>query len=134
DHPQKIKGDRQSVWMPYAVAASLLLAVSAVTLNILQWQGSTPVALTGLDRIEQEYVQLRNPMVEEFTRVNESLDPGIKQELYRNFEIMEQARLELEQQVRDNPDNQRLVEMLLKVHEQELELLRQDYTRSGRSM
>ena len=44
---------------------------------------------------------------------------------------MAQARHELEAQVRRNPENRRLVEMLMRIHEQELELLRQDFSRPG---
>jgi hypothetical protein len=47
---------------------------------------------------------------------------------------MEQARREIEDQVRMNPENRRLVEMLMRIHEQELELLKQDYTQPSQSM
>ena len=142
DHPQKVKQPGQSGWMPYAVAASLLIAVSALMLNVAQLQPGSPAGL-GLDevagqmplnQIRGEYAQVRNPMVDEFARVNQSLDQKTLQELYRNFQIMEQARLELEQQVRENPENLRLLEMLQKVHEQELELLRQDFSNPSKSM
>ena len=73
-------------------------------------------------------------MVEEFTRVNQGLDTRTRNELHRNLEIMAQARLDLERQVRENPDNQHLIEMLMRVHEQELELLKQDFTKRSTSM
>lgn len=123
-------------WMPYAVAASLLIAVSALMLNVVQMQrtDSIPVQLTGLDELQLEYVQVHNPMVENFTRVNASLDEGTRTELYRNLEIMAQARRDLEYQIRANPDNHRLVAMLMKLHEQELALLKTDFTHLSRSM
>ena len=49
-------------------------------------------------------------------------------------DLLAQARAGLEQQVRDNPENQRLLELLLKIHEQELELLRRDYTRPSTTL
>ena len=73
-------------------------------------------------------------MMEEFFTVNESLDKKTKDDLFRNLDILAQARTDLERQVRENPDNRRLVEMLMTIHEQELELLKQDYTRPSRSM
>lgn len=137
DHPQKVRGQHQQGWMPYAVAASLLVAVSALMLNVVQMQqggvryASEPVVL---EQMEREYLQVRNPMVEEFTRVNQGLDTRTRNELHRNLEIMAQARLDLERQVRENPENQHLIEMLMHVHEQELELLKQDYTKRSTSM
>jgi len=123
-------------WMPYAVAASLLIAVSALMLNVVQMQrvNSIPIQLTGLDELQHEYVRVRNPMVENFTRVNESLDEGTRTELYRNLEIMAQARRDIEFQIRANPDNHRLIAMLMKLHEQELALLKTDFTNLSRSM
>lgn len=123
-------------WMPYAVAASLLIAVSALMLNVVQVQqvNSIPVQLTGLEELQHEYVQVRNPMVENFTLVNQSLDEDTRMELYRNLEIMAQARRDIEFQIRANPDNHRLIAMLMKLHEQELALLKTDFTSLSRSM
>ena len=137
DHPQSGREPGNHFWMPYAVAASLLIAVSALLLNVFQLSPARSVLQTDLvtlDQIQNEYVQVRNPMVEEFSRVNKSLDQRTLNELYRNLDIMEQARKDLEQQVRENPENHRLVEMLMRVHEQELELLKQDFSTSSRSM
>jgi hypothetical protein len=55
-------------------------------------------------------------------------------DLYRNLDILEQARRDIEAQVRENPENRRLLEMLMSIHAQELDLLKQDYSRPGRSM
>ncbi|MBT4160714.1 MAG: hypothetical protein HOC70_07095 [Gammaproteobacteria bacterium] len=134
DHPQARRDRDSNYWMPYAVAASMLIAVSALMLNLVQMQGGYPQEVVGIDRLEQEYVRVRNPMMEEFFTVNESLDKKTKDDLFRNLDILAQARTDLERQVRENPDNRRLVEMLMTIHEQELELLKQDYTRPSRSM
>ncbi len=137
DYPQKEGGVNDRDWMPYAVAASLVIAVSALLLNLAPVQTDQPTLRTDmvtLGEIQREYVQVRNPMVEEFSRVNQSLDEKTLNELYRNLEIMERARLDLEQQIREDPNNHRLVEMLMRVHQQELELLKQDYSQYSRSM
>lgn len=136
DHPQPTSRRDSNFWMPYAVAASLLVAVSALMLNLAQVQTRSPFTTdtVGFDQLHQEYVQVRNPMVEEFNRVNHTLDEKTMTELHRNLEILEQARKELEMQVRKNPENTRLMELLMKVHEQELDLLKQDFTRPSTSM
>lgn len=136
DHPQKTPVNSTHRWMPHAVAASLLVAVTALALNIVQMQGGNeyrgePVVL---QQMQREYMQVRNPMVEEFSRVNQGLDEPTRQELYRNLEIMTQARRDLEVQLKENPEDVHLIEMLMKVHEQEIELLRQDFTAHSRSL
>ncbi len=136
DHPQKSVRDQQ-FWMPYAVAASLVFAVSALVLNIVQLQRPGPTGeaqLTGLGEIQQEYLQVRNPMVERFTQVNSALDEETRNDLYENLEILDRARRDLEYQVQANPENTRLREMLIRIHEQELELLKQDFVHSGTSL
>jgi len=135
DHPQKTPGRDQQLWMPYAVAASMLIAVASLMLNLTQDQPmSFQTQTAGFDQMQQEYIQVRNPMVEEFNRVNDRLDDKTMTVLHQNLDILAQARADLEQQVRENPDNQRLLDLLLKIHEQELELLRQDYTRPSTTL
>jgi len=136
DHPQKPLRDQQ-FWMPYAVAASLLVAVSALVLNIVQMQQPEVVTqgqLTGVAEIQQEYLQVRNPMVERFNQVNSALDEETRTDLHENLEILDRARRDLEYQVQANPENVRLREMLIRIHEQELELLKKDFVRSGTSL
>lgn len=132
DYPQK--SDRQHEWMPYGVAASMLLAACALVLNLLPGQNTPITASQGIDLMEAEYVQVRNPMVQRFNEVNKDLDQQTLNDLYRNLKILEEARLEIEAQVREQPDNQRLVELLMKIHQQELELLKQDFSRPSRMM
>lgn len=136
DHPQKLKKPGSLTWMPYAVAASLVIAVSSLMFNLtlLQNQNQGLQQTTALGQVQQEYIQVRNPMYEEFTKTNAFLDERTKNDLYQNLEILEQARTELERQVQENPDDQALMQMLIRVHQQELELLRQDFSRASRSM
>jgi hypothetical protein len=137
DFPQKRKLTLPSDWMPYGIAASLLIAFSALMLNIAQLDRLESGLVStdqSFDRMQSEYVQVRNPMVQKFWEVNKDLDESVLNDLYRNLDILEQARRDIEAQVRENPDNRRLVEMLMSIHEQELDLLKQDYSRTGRSM
>ncbi len=135
DHPQKPARSRHPDWMPWGIAASLLIAASALVLNILQMDttsGGFISAERGYDEMRIEYQRVRNPMLEEFSRVNRNLDEQTLQDLYRNLDILGQARRTLEDEIRRSPENQRLVESLMRVHQQELEVLKQDYIHSGR--
>ena len=136
DYPQKRKKASLN-WVPYGVAASLVIAVSALVLNLVQLNLVEPRFVSSdrsIDLMRAEYIQVRNPLVQKFSEVNRELDDQTLEDLYRNLEIMAQARHDLEAQVRRNPENRRLVEMLMRIHEQELELLRQDFSHPGRFM
>ena len=119
-------------WMPYGMAASMVLAVAALFISLNQVNNNPPGLAVALDpamgEMKQEYLQVRNPMVEQFNQTNKDLDSRTLQELHRNLEILELARRQIEEQVRQNPENPRLVEMLMRVHEQELDLLKRDFT------
>ncbi len=134
DYPQKQK--KTSIdWVPYGVAASLVIAVSALLLNMLQLSTTESQFVStarSFDLMQAEYIQVRNPLVQKFSEVNKELDEQTLNDLYRNLEILAQARRDIEAQVRQNPENRRLVEMLMRIHEQELELLKQDFSRPGR--
>ncbi len=132
--PQRKKTEFGSNWMPYAVAASLVIAISSLVLsNVDRNQPSSllmPASYT-IDSVSAGYLKVRNPLVEQFADTNKNLAPDTLSDLYRNIEIIEAARRDIEAQVRQNPENTRLVEMLMRLHQQELELLKQDYTKAG---
>jgi hypothetical protein len=130
--PQQRRYER---WLPWGVAASLLIGVSALLLNVVQLTSAPVVVQTPsatLDQMQVDYQRVRNPMVRQFEENNQALDPRTLQDIYRNIEIIEQARRELEIQVRQNPENRRLVAMLMRVNQQELDLLKQDFSSSGK--
>ena len=141
-HPQPKKAEPVS-WMRYGMAASVVMAFSALVLTLAdvsgQFDAPQIVAFdnTGaktLDTLQVEYSKTREPLVQRFTETNRNLAPETLEELYRNIEIMAQARRDIEDQVRKDPTNPMLVEMLMRVHEQELELLKQDFSQPSRSM
>lgn len=140
DVPQPVARERRD-WMPYGVAASLLLATAALLLNLMPLP-SAPTAgsrVVGFDQLQtgalgSEYLAVRSPMVERFDRVNSGLEEATRLDLMRNLDILKNARLELERELRLDPTNQRARQMLIRVHEQELALLRQDYLAPARSL
>ena len=136
EFPQRKKFEWSNGWMPYGVAASLVIAVTSLLVNLTANNmsiGLIPSELA-VANIRSEYVKVRNPLVDQFTETNKQLAPETLEDLYRNIEIMEKARRDIEAQIRENPESHRLVEMLMRVHEQEIELLKQDYSRPDRSM
>lgn len=136
-HPQRRPVSWPGGWMPWGIAASLLIATASLVLNVMRIEPVAPRMVSfdkSMDNMQAEYVRVRNPLVEKFSETNRGLDPATLDDLYRNFDILENARREIERQVRANPQDTRLVELLMKVHEQELDLLKQDFTQPGHSM
>lgn len=136
-YPQRKKTDWKRDWMPYGVAASLVMALSTLVLTFTRidpLQTETVSFDQSMQHMQNEYRQVINPMVKQFSEVNKSLDPETLQELYRNIEILELARKDIEEQVRKNPNDPRLVEMLMWIHEQEVKLLKRDFASPIRTM
>lgn len=136
-HPQRDSADIAQRWVPWGVAASLLIATAALVLGIVRTV-EVPLATASptspAARIQDAYVSVRNPMMEKFSRANRSLDPVTLDDLYRNFEILENARREIERELRAHPHDRHLMQLLMRVHEQEVEILKRNYTEPGRTM
>jgi len=143
DHPQKPSLSAQITktitknWMPYGIAASLVIGLVSLLLNVsgyskqdLQFVASDH-AIKGF---QDGYLAVRNPLVDQFNQANKDLPPETLEDIYRNLEIISQARREIEHQVQEDPDNQRLLNMLMRIHEQELELLKPVYSARGRAL
>jgi|TARA_Y100000310_G_C20581386_1_gene763164 hypothetical protein len=124
--------------MPVAVAASFLVAVSTLVMTLYRFeQLDSPGALSfeqSMSQMQTEYLNVRNPLVREFEEANKDLDPETIELIYRNIEIIDQARRELEAELKKNPENQRLMKMLMRLHQQELELLKSKYMENARSI
>ncbi|MDH5737354.1 MAG: hypothetical protein OEZ23_03540, partial [Gammaproteobacteria bacterium] len=134
DHPQHRFGQWRQGWLPYGVAASLMLAMVSLVFSLSPAGGGGFMADTspqtvseGIDRIKSEYHQVINPMTREFGEVNKPLGEETLDDLYNNLAIIEKARKDIEAQLRQNPDNPRLVEMLMWIHQKEVELLKRDF-------
>lgn len=144
DFPQRKNPEYSASWLRFGMAASVLMAFSALVLTVADLgfdgtRGNTASLFeqpnpTPLETMQVEYLKTREPLVEQFTETNRSLAPDTLEELYRNIEIMAQARKDIEAQVRLDPTNRRLVEQLMRIHEQELALLKQDFSQPTRSM
>jgi hypothetical protein len=145
EHPQPKKAGFTPNWMKFGMAASVLMAFSALVLTMTDarqagFAPSESVAFQeepGFDALETmqvEYLRNRDPLIQQFTETNRNLAPETLEELYRNIEIVAQARRDIEAKVRQEPTNRRLVEQLMRIHEQELALLKQDFSQPARAL
>lgn len=126
-------------WTSAAVAASFVLAFSAFVLTLVDRAPNAlrPSELTmdeSVRRMQEDYLQVRSPLEETFVATHQELGESTMEELHRNLGIIRRANLELERLVREQPENRRYVELLMRVQEQELELLNRDYGRETRSL
>lgn len=135
--------------MPMAVAASLLLAASALLLTLAEvpWSGRVsdqagpavvvaqpraggellPVMLPGLDALQDEFLVARTSLYQRFEARRGDMDPAVEAEIRRNLKLMERARQDIEMLLARNSESQRLLLRLMRVQQQELDLLRADY-------
>lgn len=136
DSPQRRWFDRQD-WMPWGVAASFVIATAALVLNLAR-PASDFSQLAQQPVSNQappvEYRMVHDPMVVQFDRVNSGLQTATRDDLMRNLDILRQARMDLEQELLLDPGNQRARQMLIRLHEQELALLKQDYLAPARTL
>lgn len=134
-HPQRDLWAWMHKWMPAGVAASLVIATAALVLGIVRTSETPPTTVTLRPAAMQAtYPGVPNPMMAQFSRTNRNLDPVTLDDLYRNFEIMENARHEIERQLRAHPHDQQLMALLVRVREQEQALLKRNYTEPGHAM
>lgn len=111
--------------LPLGVAASVVMAVSALILSIaqLQWhlpQDNKPIAIAHEEAYLGEGMAL---MSLDRELANEFIDPVARGEIFQSLAILVRARAEIYEQIQDNPGDHRLRRMLAKVQAQERELL-----------
>lgn len=137
-YPQRHRNDWLYKVMPYAMAASLLIAVTALILSVTQVGSREELKYVSLERsigeMQNEFMAVRNPAIQQFEAANRGLDRETLLLLRKNIEIIEKARKEIELALLANPENLRLIDMLMRVHQQELNLLNQNYVEPDSSI
>jgi len=137
DHPQRQPATWRRHWLSFGVAASLLMAASALTLTVFELRQPAAQLLTATPAMYPQpgaYQQVNNAMLASFTQANKDLPPATLAVLYHNLDLLAAARRDIEAQVKDHPQDSRLVAKLIQIHEQELTLLKQDYMAQGLSL
>lgn len=123
---------RQSSWMPYAVAASLLVAVlsSAISVKTMSDYESFKEQQVAFLRTQetimlqdQQRQIIRTNFVGRLQSASSSLDPATVADINNNLAIIEQALLDIKQALIKQPGNERLTELLQDTYAQEKGLI-----------
>jgi len=137
DLPHTRRGEWLARWMPVGVAASLVLALGSFLLSVYRTDFVRPAQLTfeqSMTQMDAEYRRVRGPLVRQFEERNRDIDPELADLVYRNLQIIDEAKSQLERALERDPENQRLLEMLMRVNQQELELLTRNLVTANRSI
>ena len=131
----------QNAWlqrlMISAVAASFIMA-SASLLLVLGRSAAPNSAGVELQQsvvqMEREFLHLRNPMIKIINESVPDLDEKTLLLVFKNFEIIENARKEIELALLSNPEDLQLLQMLRRLRQQEIDLLDATYAVTERSI
>ncbi|WMS88703.1 hypothetical protein [Pleionea litopenaei] len=122
----------RSGWMPYAVAASVLVAIASTWFSV-----QTSLELKSLKQQQfayqaaQEQIQYREhqrrlvkaSFVENLNMASEQLDPATIADIQNNLAIIEQAMLDIKAALAKQPGNQRLNDLLQQTYTREQQLI-----------
>lgn len=121
-----------SRWMPFALAASLLISVISIGfsgylyVNQSNQTISHPVASKDyISAIEQPYILARAAYLEEMVVEGSDLSPEIRAVLKENLDIIDTAISQIRSALKDNPNDGLLLDTLIQTREKEMELFRQ---------
>ena len=119
-----------SRWLPVAVAASLLISVSATwfTWQVLVQQRHDAAALLAaqqlLQQIRQPYLPVRAEYEAQWPVLRAQLDPETAKVVERNLEIIHKANAELARALERQPDSPVLRQLLRQTMTQEVDVYR----------
>lgn len=129
---QNITQAANSGWMPYAVAASLLVAVASSILSMktlsdykaFQQSHEHYVAQQQeIQLLEQRRQIIKASFVEDFSNMASQMDPEVAADIQNNLVIIEQALLDIRKAMIAEPDNARLTELLEETYQREEQLI-----------
>ncbi len=124
-------------WMPLAVAASMFIAVGALSfagyINYsVQQQVEPSIAETSLIEeqstvalIEQPFMVARASYLTALVTQEQQMSPEVRDVLQKNLTIINDATREIRQALKENPNDPFLTEALLLTRQKELALLNQ---------
>ncbi len=130
----RLKSKSQQGWMPYAVAASLLLAlvstaISWKSMSAYQALQQQQIALfeqqRSLQLMEDQHQLVKARFLDDFEQQTESMDPAVVADVKNNLVIIEQAIADIKRALMQDPGNQRLNELLAETYSQERQLIEQ---------
>ena len=115
-------------WMPYALAASVILAMVSVTFNgylLTQTKTVITASNTNVSDIERPYILARTALLQEIATNENQLSDEMREVLDVNLKIIDKALNEIRTELEINPNDADLINALLETREKELELFRQ---------
>lgn len=115
-------------WMPYALAATVILSVLSISFNgylMIQTKSVQTASNTNIEEIEKPYILARTALLEEIVTNENQLSPEMREVLDVNLEIIDNALNEIRKELKINPNDAYLIEALVTTREKELELFRQ---------
>ena len=118
-------------WMPFALAASVLMTVVSLgfSTHVYLNQDQTNLTVTAsndyVTAIEQPYMLARASYLEEMVVQDEQLSPEIRLVLKDNLKIIDDAIAEIHLALKEDPTNAFLLNKLVQTREQEMTLFRQ---------
>jgi len=118
-------------WMPMAVAASMFVAVGALTfagyINYSVKQQRVPIIAdqSTIDLIEQPFTVARTSYLTRLATEEQQMSPEVREVLKKNLKIIDDAAREIRQALKENPNDTFLTDALLQTRQKELALLNQ---------
>ena len=117
-------------WMPMAVAASVLISVTATwfTWHVFEQQRHDAAALLAaqqlLQQIQQPYLPVRAEYEAQWPALRAQLDPETARVVEHNLKIIHKANAELARALERQPDSPVLRQLLRQTMNQEVEVYR----------
>ncbi len=130
DIARRLDRPGHSRWMPAAVAASVLISVTATwfTWHVFEQQRRDAAALLAaqqlLQEIRQPYLPVRAEYEAQWPTLRAQLDPETAKVVERNLEIIHKANAELARALERQPDSPVLRQLLRQTMTQEVDVYR----------
>ena len=124
---------RTSQWMPFALAASLLISVISMGFSGYLYLNEPSVdnlvanesLASPVDMIEKSYMVAKATYLTELATDKRQLTPEMRKVLRKNLEIIDKAASEIHTALETSPNDMFLMETLVQTRDKEIELLRQ---------
>ncbi|MBT8115751.1 MAG: hypothetical protein KJP04_10225 [Arenicella sp.] len=123
----------KSVWVPTAIAASLVLVIGTVMFNSVLYQQNlanqkyqAAMALyqeAQLQLIEQQHQTVRLQLAGLLNRQNANLSPDFVAEVEKLMQNIDSAASEIKKAISSQPNNPNYTSLLVRTYQQELKLL-----------
>jgi hypothetical protein len=133
--PQDLPEKQQNRWLPFAMAASLMIALGSLGFaGYTNMQLQEQLAKTAeseakvnavIDSIEQPYRIARTSYLNALATQEQYLSPEDREVLRKNLKIINDAANEIRAALVKNPNDPLLIEALILTHNKELALLNQ---------